>query len=605
MSKPIRLAIINHEKCKPKKCNHECKKICPVNRQGKQCIEIENVAKISEDMCIGCSICVGICPFNAIQIVNLPTELKDNLAYTYGENCFRLYKLPKPKMGNIVGFIGQNGIGKSTLMSILSGTNKPNFGNYDKEITIDEVYDKVKGTELQKYLELLYNDKLIVKHKPQNIDKISNSFKKKSSDLLVKELINKHYDKDNELHVKVLETLELHKIFDNTVSTLSGGEFQRLVCATVMIQDADVYIFDEPTNYLDVKQRLNIANLIRELSNHKKYIFLVEHDLSILDYISDFICLMYGEPTAFGVISTSTSTSRAINMFFDGYIPVDNVKFRKDSYTFNKNLRVDVNIDIDKSNRFIEYPNGNVKFNNFNLDINTGKISESSITVLLGQNGCGKTTFLNYLANKLNYKVSYKHQYVDINKYKINDKYPTVYEMYLKYMKRSITSNLFLANVIRPLNIEALYEKKINKLSGGELQRVMIVLCLGNDAQIYLIDEPSASLDIEQRVSVIRVIKRFLIHHKKIGFVVEHDMMMTMSLSTGCSSQVVLFNAEFSNNNTKSIASEPLKFSDGINGFLKQLDVTFRTDRSSDRPRINKRGSNMDSKQKSLDKYYM
>src|SRR3989337_1974780 len=132
-SKNIKLAIIDHDKCKPKKCNHECKRQCPVERSGKNCIVIEQIAIIYEDMCIGCGMCVKVCPFNAIQLVNLPTELEDKLVFTYNENSFRLYKMPIPKVGKIYGFIGQNGVGKSTLLNILEGKLKPNYGDYQNE----------------------------------------------------------------------------------------------------------------------------------------------------------------------------------------------------------------------------------------------------------------------------------------------------------------------------------------------------------------------------------------------------------------------------------------------------------------------------------------
>src|SRR2546423_205421 len=97
----IRIAVIDRDKCKPKKCHHECKKICPVNQADKICIEIEEIAKIHEDLCIGCHGCVRKCPFGAIRMVNLPTQIKQDLVHSYGENMFRLYKLPHPKVGKI------------------------------------------------------------------------------------------------------------------------------------------------------------------------------------------------------------------------------------------------------------------------------------------------------------------------------------------------------------------------------------------------------------------------------------------------------------------------------------------------------------------------
>lgn len=62
-------------------------------------------------------------------------------------------------------------------------------------------------------------------------------------------------------------------------------------------------MFDEPSSYLDVKQRLKAAIAIRDLIAADKYIIVVEHDLSVLDYLSDFICCLYGVPGAYGVVT--------------------------------------------------------------------------------------------------------------------------------------------------------------------------------------------------------------------------------------------------------------------------------------------------------------
>ena len=73
--KLTRVAIVNADRCKPKKCRQECKKSCPVVKIGKLCIEVKStdkVAFLSETLCIGCGICVKKCPFEAIQIINLP-----------------------------------------------------------------------------------------------------------------------------------------------------------------------------------------------------------------------------------------------------------------------------------------------------------------------------------------------------------------------------------------------------------------------------------------------------------------------------------------------------------------------------------------------------
>lgn len=158
------------------------------------------------------------------------------------------------------------------------------------------------------------------------------------------------------------------------------------------------------------------------------------------------------------------------------------------------------------------------------------------------------------------------------------------------------------------MQINLIKSRLLNQLSGGELQRVWIVYCLGHDAHIYLLDEPSACLDVEQRVTVTKVIKRFILHNQKIAFIVEHDMMMAVSLTHNNeeNSQVIFIEKIDCVNNKKiCIANKPDSFSNGINQFLKSMSITFRTQAHNGRPRINKLGSTKDTEQKSIGKYYI
>ena len=134
----LRIAIINPDKCKPKKCHLECKKICPINKGGKLCIEVnptDKIAKIAENLCIGCGLCVKKCPFEAIRIINLPKNLESETTHRFGQNAFKLHRLPYPQLSQVLGLVGTNGIGKTTALLILSGELKPNFGFYDNGIT--------------------------------------------------------------------------------------------------------------------------------------------------------------------------------------------------------------------------------------------------------------------------------------------------------------------------------------------------------------------------------------------------------------------------------------------------------------------------------------
>jgi len=113
-----KLAIINKDKCKPTKCNFECGLICPINKQDKECVNIVDIedamgnkkkfATISEVLCIGCKLCTnssehGGCPFGAVMIVKIPSEIEGDIINRYGKNGFRLYKMPILKQGKIMG----------------------------------------------------------------------------------------------------------------------------------------------------------------------------------------------------------------------------------------------------------------------------------------------------------------------------------------------------------------------------------------------------------------------------------------------------------------------------------------------------------------------
>ena len=133
LHKSTRVAVVNRDACSPKKCGLECRKYCPVNSQGKLCVsvtKISTVSDIAESLCIGCGQCVRVCPFDAIQIVNLPKELSQaKCVFTYGKNSFRIFNMPLLKRGRVMGLIGANGTGKSTMLGLLTGSLTVNLGN--------------------------------------------------------------------------------------------------------------------------------------------------------------------------------------------------------------------------------------------------------------------------------------------------------------------------------------------------------------------------------------------------------------------------------------------------------------------------------------------
>jgi len=590
-----RIAIVNEDKCKPKRCAQECKKSCPVVRMGKLCIEVnknDKNALISEELCIGCGICVKKCPFEAINIINLPSNLSKETTHRYSANSFKLHRLPVPRPGVVVGLVGTNGIGKTTAIKILAGNQKPNLGKFDSPPDWKEILDYFKGSELQNYFTKLLEDDLKSVIKPQYVDQIPKAVKGNVIDLL-----NKKNERDNKEHV--CDLLDLNKVMDREIKDLSGGELQRFAIAIVCIRKAEIYIFDEPSSYLDVKQRLNAAQAIRELSSHDKYIIVVEHDLAILDYLSDFICCLYGVPGAYGVVTMPFSVREGINIFLDGNIPTENLRFRDESLTF----KVSDQASEEEVKRMTSttYPAMSKTLGNFHLDVERGEFSDSEILVLLGENGTGKTTYIRMMAGKLepdsgtveipSLNISYKPQ-------KITPRHQGTVQMLLHdRIRDAYILPQFVADVMRPLKIDALMDQEVQNLSGGELQRVAMTLCLGKPADVYLIDEPSAYLDSEQRLACAKVIKRFILHAKKTGFVVEHDFIMATYLAD----RVIVFDGEPS---VKTMAHSPQSLLAGMNKFLEQLSVTFRRDPNNYRPRINKLNSQNDTEQKASGNFF-
>jgi ATP-binding cassette, sub-family E, member 1 len=169
--------------------------------------------------------------------------------------------------------------------------------------------------------------------------------------------------------------------------------------------------------------------------------------------------------------------------------------------------------------------------------------------------------------------------------------------LFLSRIKAMWHAAPFQADVVKPLALESLLDHDVATLSGGELQRVALALCLGTPADVYLIDEPSAYLDAEQRIIAAKVIKRFILHAKKTAFVVEHDFIMATYLAD----RVIVYSGVPAVNAT---ASPPQSLLSGMNSFLKNLGVTFRRDPTNYRPRINKRDSLKDREQKAAGNYF-
>src|SRR5438094_1830115 len=411
---PVRIAVVFKDRCQPKRCHLECIAFCPPQRTGTEVIWIDpetTKAVISEETCISCGICIRKCPFDAIRIIGLPEALKEDLVHQYGKNAFRLFRLPVPKQGEVIGLRGPNGIGKTTCVSLLSGEVAPNLGHYRrKKAYWEEVLDYFAGTELHDYLAKIANKKLITAIKPQYVDKLSKIYTGRVRDLLTKA------DKRGRL-AELIVSLDLASFLDRDIAQLSGGELQRMAIAATMLKDADIYLFDEPSSYLDIYQRLQVAKVIQSLSK-EKYVVVVEHDLAVLDFLADTVFLMYGEEGAYGIIAQPRPVRTAINVYLGGYLKEENIRFREREIRFDvRPPRADW-----KAETLVRFGRLEKSFDDFSLTVEGGQLRKGEVVGVVGPNATGKTTFVKMLAGEETptagsiegkWAVSYKPQYIE------------------------------------------------------------------------------------------------------------------------------------------------------------------------------------------------
>ena len=590
----MRVAVVDRERCRPDKCDQPCIRFCPMVRTRREAIrqDDEGKAYISEFICSGCGICVKKCPFDALRIVNLPDELKSDHLHRFGPNSFTLFRIPKPRKGNVVGLLGRNGIGKSTLLRILAGDLVPNLGNFENPPTKEEVTEHYVGKPMHEYFSGVYGGGFKAVHKPQYVDKIPKVVKGKTGTLL------KKLDERGVLD-EIIDDLELGHLLDRDLKVLSGGEVQRVAIATAIIRDAPVYLFDEPSSFLDVYQRTRAARIIRNLAQDDRMVIAAEHDLAVLDYMSDEIFILYGEPDVYGIVSNIHSVREGINIYINGYIPDENVRFRQSPIVFHDKPPQDKQA---KSYNLLEWSDMVMQYDGFRLEIDAGGIGMGEVVGILGMNGIGKTTFVKMLAgvetpteggvNNPAINISYKPQYISSA-----GTTGTAEEVLRRAAGTDYVEAWYRTEIIEPLHVKRMLDKEVDILSGGELQRVAIAECLSRKADIFLLDEPSAYLDVEERLAVAKAIRRITKMRGVTAFVVEHDIVTQDFIAD----KIMVFDGE---SGSYGHAGNPLSLQDGMNEFLRQMNVTFRRDGDTKRPRINKPDSRLDKDQKKRGAYY-
>ncbi len=628
--------LIDYDLCSPHSCGRPCIKQCPItltNAKKKSHEKKDEVPvrfKKSEDKmiiiseyCIRCGICLNVCPRNAIYSIYLLDEPEiDDITHEYVPTStdsstkkpledeqdsektrgFRLFGLPTLESGRVTGLCGPNGIGKSTVLNILSGSLIPNFGN--TEISLNQVRwndfkNNVKENEMRTHFRDLEKGSRKIAYKQQVLKILFEKFHGMS----IKEILAINSVVQDKFYQDVWEALDIEAIESRKLEECSGGELQRFAIASVLLQDADCFLIDEPCTFLDVKKRIQLAELLQQKANgrndRKFPILVVDHDLAILDYMSDVIHLFYGKPHQFGVLTRVQTTKAGINSYLNGFLKTENIQFRKSKIAFRRSVG---NHSWENARIFAEYGEVTKTFKSFHLEVEPGKIYEQEILGIVGENGTGKSTFAKILAGllkpdtgskfqKIERYVSYKPQYITRN-------YPgTVREFIMEYAQNYDFSDNMMQLLYAPLGVDRFLDSSIKDLSGGQLQRTFICTCLAKRAELYILDEPSAYLDVEERLNISAVIRAVTKRQSATTIVIEHDLAIVDALSD----RLFVFTGK-PGEYGKTIG--PLNKQDGMNAFLKILDITFRRDLETGRARINKKGSSVDKRQRRNEQYF-
>lgn len=539
---------------------------------------------VDEETCIGCGICPKRCPFYAISIVNLPDEIEKEAFHRHGTNGFKLFRFPEVRPGDVTAIVGENGTGKSTILKILAGEIAPNLGDPTSQPDKDEVIDRLRGTTTSSLIKRAMNGDLKVVHKPQYVDLIPRAVSGSMGEVLSKV--------GDEARVEdVATTLGISNLLQREVGQLSGGELQRMAIAAALLRDVDVYVIDEPSSFLDVSQRILVARALRELKQRRKTLVIVEHDLGLLDYLADYVSVIYGQPGVYGVVSRQMSSRLGVNSYLEGFLRSENIRLRKEPIRFAARP-APTEMEGALS---LRWEDDLINLDGFELRIEGGGAYAGQVLGIVGPNGIGKTTFLNKVVKDYfgenNPSISYKPQY-------LTGKFTGTVSSVLKDSAGGHDIQAWAeTEILRPLRLEKLVDRDIETLSGGELQSLAVASALIRQADYYFFDEPCAYLDVEQRMAVQKLVRRIVEARAAVAFVVEHDILFVDFVSD----RLLVLDGQ---PGVKGHVNPPMSMREGMNRLLSALSITFRRDVDTGRPRINKPGSRVDQEQMASGEYY-
>ncbi len=442
----------------------------------------------------------------------------DNVSFSYAEDENLADVNLNIKKGEVILLCGESGCGKTTLTRFLNGLI-PNFfdGKRQGEVYLDnKSISEMPIYEISKYVGSVFQNP---KTQFFNVDTTSEITFGCENLAVEKSEIETRLE-------KVVNDFKITHLLDKNIFKISGGEKQKIACASVSAVFPEIFVLDEPSSNLDSKSSWEFEQIIKKWKSQGKTVIIAEHKLFFLkDVVDRVIFIKNGKITYDWHISEFKKLNhRDLGL---RQLDLDNLTAKRTDYYSN-------------NNDFLELKNFNFKYKKVPaLDINNVKIPKNEIIAIIGKNGAGKSTFANCLCGL---KRSFKGEVIFDNqrlkrKDMLKKTYMVMQDVNHQLFTESVLDEVLLSmdeenmdlaeNILTNLNLIHLKDKHPMALSGGEKQRVAIASAIASKKEILIFDEPTSGLDLKNMMKV----SENLIHLQKLGitsFIITHDFELIM-----------------------------------------------------------------------------